>query len=175
MKSPSELAPLLVVDTGPLIALSKASLLHLLSAMFGGIRIPDAVASELQLSSGRPDALQLKLFIEQNRFFRIQNASSVPPQLVAMLDTGEAEAIALAAELGAVLLIDEKKGRTVAFQENVPIIGTGRLLLAAQKRGLIKSVGPALDTLRRNGYRLADSLVAQLLVEAGEQPTGNVT
>ena len=168
MKSRSELAPLLVVDTGPLIALTKASLLHLLPALFGDVCIPEMVAVELQLDGDRQDASQLKAFIEHNPVLRVQKASFIPPQLADMLDTGEAEAIALAAERGGVLLIDEKKGRAAALHKNVPIIGTGRLLLAARKRGFLESVGPVLATLRRNGYRLADSLVAQILAEAGE-------
>lgn len=170
MKSPSEIAALLVVDTGPLIALTKASLLLLLPAMFGGICIPEAVAAELQLDGNRSDASQLKAFVDQNPLFRVQKASFIPPALADILDAGEAEAIALAAELGGVLLIDEKKGRAAALHEQVPILGTGRLLLAAKKRGLLESVGPVLETLRRNGYRLADSLVAQFLAEAGERP-----
>ncbi len=170
MKSPSELATLQVVDTGPLIALTKASLLHLLPALFGCVCIPEAVAAELQLDGERPDALRLKAFIEQNALLRVQKASFIPPQLADMLDCGEAEAIALAAELGGVLLIDEKKGRAAALHENVPIIGTGRLLLAARKRGLLERVGPVLEALRHNGYRLADALVEKILSEAGERP-----
>ena len=168
MKSPSELATLLVADTGPLIALTKASLLHLLPALFGGVCIPEAVAAELQLDGKRQDASQLKAFIDQNPLLRVQKASFIPAALADLLDAGEAEAIALAAELGGVLLIDEKKGRAVARHKNIPIIGTGRLLLAARKRGLLESVGPVLETLRRIGYRQADSLVAQILAEAGE-------
>jgi predicted nucleic acid-binding protein len=168
VKCPSKLRPTVVVDTGPLIALAKASLLDLLPALFGSIAIPGAVARELQLNSPREDAVTLNSFIEHNPAFRLYETVIVPSQLAACLDAGEAEAIALATELGAALLIDEKKGRSVAIRLEVPILGTGRLLLAAKKRGHLSQLKPVLDKLRRNGYRLADPLVAYLLAEAEE-------
>jgi len=61
-----------------------------------------------------------------------------------------------------------RKGRAAALHKKIPIIGTGRLLLAAKKRRFLKSVGPVLESMRRNGYRRADSLVEQLLADAGE-------
>jgi len=36
--------------------------------------------------------------------------------------------------------------------------------------GFPERVGPVLEALRHNGYRLSDSLVAQILSEAGENP-----
>jgi uncharacterized protein len=169
VKCPSELvAPLLVVDTGPLIALTKISLLSVLPSLFGRICIPQAVAEELQLDGERPDALALKAFMQQNPELQVHRASVISARLSDVLDAGEAEAIALAGELGGAVLIDEKRGRSVAIHWKVPIIGTGRLLLAAKKRGCLERVGPVIDGLRQNGYRLADSLVSQLMTEAGE-------
>ena len=169
MKCPSEVvAPVLVIDTGPLIALTMVSLLPLLLSLFDRICIPHSVAAELQLDGNRPDAVALKAFLKNNRSLQLQAAKAISDRLSDMLDEGEAEAIALATELDAVLLIDEKRGRAVAHQWNVPIIGTGRLLVAAKKRGYLECVRPAIEELRKVGYRLADAIVEQIMVEAGE-------
>ncbi|MBT7068693.1 MAG: DUF3368 domain-containing protein [Verrucomicrobia bacterium] len=170
MKSQSKLASVVVADTGPLIALAKASLLELMSALFGRVYIPEAVAMELQLDSARPDSAALRRAIDSGSSFCVRKAKAISAQLAERLDAGEAEAIALASELGAVLLVDERKGRAAALHENVSIIGTGRLLLAAKKRGHVAQVGPILATLRQHGYRLADSLAEYILAEAAELP-----
>lgn len=41
-------------------------------------------------------------------------------------------------------------------------------LLAAKQQGLLESVGSVLAALSRQGYRLADALVAEVLRLAGE-------
>lgn len=170
MKSRSKLAATVVVDTGPLIALAKSSLLNLLPALFERVCIPEAVAEELQLHSSRPDSAALRTVIDKHSAFVVQRAKTLRAKLADRLDAGEAEAVALASELGAALLIDERKGRAVAAHENVAILGTGRLLLAAKKRGHLEQVRPVLTTLRQNGYRMADSLAEYILAEADEHP-----
>jgi len=166
----SELASAVVADTGPLIAMAKASVLALLPKLFGRVYVPEAVAAELQLDSDRPDSAALRAAIDSDPCFRVRRPQALRAQLANALDAGEAEAIELALELGAVLLIDEKKGRAAALHEGVPILGTGRLLLAAKSRGHLEQVGPVLTTMRRSGYRMADPLLRHILAEADEHP-----
>ncbi|MDR1279961.1 MAG: DUF3368 domain-containing protein [Opitutaceae bacterium] len=87
-----------------------------------------------------------------------------------ILDPGEASTIALALrQKPDALLIDERKGRRI--EETVyrlPVIGTGGVLLRAKTRGLIPSVKPLLEAMRRQGYYLSASLADRILRSAGE-------
>lgn len=55
-----------------------------------------------------------------------------------------------------------------AAYRGIPVIGIGRILIAAKETGLIESVATALTALRGAGYRLSDQLCARLLTIASE-------
>lgn len=65
--------------------------------------------------------------------------------LLVELDRGEAEAIVLAKEKHAVLLIDEIEGRDVAARERVQFIGLLGVLAQAKLAGIIPSVRNVLN------------------------------
>ncbi|KPA19192.1 hypothetical protein MHK_000592, partial [Candidatus Magnetomorum sp. HK-1] len=84
------------------------------------------------------------------------------------LDIGESEAIALAHEKNAdVLIIDEKAGRIVARQY-VKIIGLVGVLLSAKKKKIINEIKPILIKLKNSGFKLSNNLFAVALEKAGE-------
>jgi predicted nucleic acid-binding protein len=68
------------------------------------------------------------------------------------------------------ILIDDAIGREVARAHNIGVIGGCGILLLAKKQGLISKVEPILQSWKDGlGYRLSDSLVAQVLMKAGER------
>ena len=72
-------------------------------------------------------------------------------KLSEFLDPGEAEAIALAKELGAdLLLIDERIGRRFAEAEQIACKGVVGILIEAKKEGFIQLLKPLLDDLVEN-------------------------
>ncbi len=74
---------------------------------------------------------------------------SVVNALTDDLDVGEAEAIALASELGAdLVLMDEREGRSAAIRLGLDVAGTVGVLLNAKKQGLLAEVRTSLDDLR---------------------------
>ena len=83
---------------------------------------------------------------------------------------GEAEAIALAAELAAdVLLMDEQEGRKLAEEAGLPVTGTLGVLLRAKQTGAIKAVKPEIQALRdRARFFVSAGLEARVLSDAGE-------
>jgi predicted nucleic acid-binding protein len=169
MKSPSEGGPVVVTDTGPLIALARSGHLRLLELLFCEIILPESVYRELCLEQTLPGTAALNAALSQaNSVYRVQAASKVDALLAELLDPGEAEVIALAAEKDCLLLIDERKGRRVARKQNLPIIGTGRILVAAKKYGYLNNVHEPLAQLRGCGYRLSDSLCQEIIRLAGE-------
>ena len=86
------------------------------------------------------------------------------------LDAGEAEAIALALETGAeLLLMDEHLGRETAHHLGLRYTGLIGVLIEAKHKGLISAVKPHLDTLRNiAGFRVNDVLYMRVLQDEGE-------
>lgn len=82
------------------------------------------------------------------------------------LDPGEAEAIALAIERKAdLLLVDERRGRRTARASGVRVTGLLGVIAQAKRTGLIGEAKPVIDALRDVG-RLA--LYQDVLAELGE-------
>ena len=88
------------------------------------------------------------------------------------LDPGEAEALALAVESDAPLLImDEQQGRARAEQFEVPCIGVIGVFIEANDRGHVQAVQPCLDALRQDaGVHISDALYHRVLRDEGEHP-----
>ncbi|WP_342083206.1 hypothetical protein [Dyadobacter sp. OTU695] len=75
-------------------------------------------------------------------------STSLLNELTEVLDPGEAEAIVLATELGAdLLLIDEIKCRAVATQMGLSVIGTLGALAEAKEKKYINAVKPVIEIL----------------------------
>ena len=89
---------------------------------------------------------------------------------VEAIDTGEAQAIVLAIELKATLLIDDEvAGRTAAAAAGVPYMGVLGVLSLAKHQRLISEVRPLLDRLRLElRFRIAQKLYDQFLKSIGE-------
>src|SRR5690349_17648045 len=106
---------IVVSDTSPLTALLTVGEENLLRKLFAEVVIPMAVRDELLRSH--------PVLPEWLRVEAVENAAEAG-RLSGLVDAGEAEAIELAKELRADwLLIDERKGRRVAMQEGVAVIG----------------------------------------------------
>ena len=90
--------------------------------------------------------------------------------LLADLDRGEAEVIALAQELSAdLVIIDERLARRHARRLGLTLTGTLGVLLKAKQLGYVKSVAPLIDRLRQDGIHLSDVVVAEVLALADER------
>lgn len=131
-----------VSDAGPLIALAKLNLLHLLERLYGRVYFPGSVYKEAVvegLRQGLEDAHTLRLFLIQEGWetMEVENA---PDELLSLhLDQGELESLALALDMNALLLIDEERGREVARRHRVKVRGTLGILIEAYRRGFITS------------------------------------
>ena len=86
------------------------------------------------------------------------------------VDAGKAEAISLAQELAAdLLLIDERMGRAIAARLGIRIIGLLGVLMEAKHRGLIREIKPLVDALMNVGFRIGKDLYERILQTGGEQ------
>lgn len=144
-----------VSNSGPLIALERIERLDILALVYGEVVVPPAVYSEV-LRDDRPGATALE-YAKWLQVGEVGDHSTVD-RLRFWLDAGESAAIVLAQQLGAMLLIDERRGRSIATALGIPVTGTVGTLIAAKRRGLIPSVTPLLDALIAHGVRLSPRL-----------------
>lgn len=85
------------------------------------------------------------------------------------IQKGEAEAITLAEEIGAKLLIDEMAGRGIALSMGLHVTGVVGVLIEAKQKNLIPAVIPLLERLRSElGFYLSDRFLAQVQLDVGE-------
>lgn len=90
--------------------------------------------------------------------------------LVWNLGDGETDVLSLAFEnkKNYTALIDDRAARKCAETLRIRTLGTGGILVLAKKRGLINSVGEALDKLKNVGLYISDEIVELLKKQAGE-------
>ncbi|MEW5935445.1 MAG: DUF3368 domain-containing protein [Bacillota bacterium] len=159
----------MVSDSSPLINLARIGMLWLLRELFGEILVPDAVWEEVVVDgAGQPGAGE----VGAAAWIRKRSVANRPLVSVLRRDLGpgEAEAIALALEAGArLLLMDERAGREAARHLGVSCAGLLAVLVEAKRRGLIAAVKPCLDALRDvAGFWLAGDLYEKVLRDLGE-------
>jgi len=137
---------IVVSDTSPLVALNHLRLLDLLAELFDEVLVPPAVKAELGAGSTVWQPLDLAGYV----FVRVQAPQNAQrtAELAQVLDPGESEAVALAVELGATILIVEAEGRRVASRLGLRVTGTIAILLEAKRVGRLDSVKTAIDRLR---------------------------
>ena len=152
-----------VVDTGSLIILHQIRLLSLLRNLYGRLFIPEAVRDEL--AKGPSGQAILASGLVEVRPVSDRGAVEI---LRAFLDGGEAEAIQLARELQATIIIDERRGRRIAKSLGLKVRGTLGILLELKRKGSIDSVKPFIDRMFERGYYLSEELVTTVLRIAGE-------
>lgn len=160
---------MIVSNTSPIINLACIDRLDLLPSLFGKIVIPDAVFHEIAVAvPNAPGASDVRMAPWIHRHSVVNQL--LVASLCLELDPGEAEAIACALEANArLLLIDERRGRLVAQRLGLSVMGLVGALLLARKQGLIESIRPLLDDLRRvAGFWVSDALYHRALYDAGE-------
>ena len=148
----------IISDASCLIALDEIGQIEFLKSVFPQIVTTNEVSAEF--GKELPTWISIKT---------LQN-SAKRNELELVLDAGEASAIALALEnpKQSILIIDEKKGRKIAKQYNLEIIGTLRVLLLAKQNGVIPSVKNLVAELTRKRFRFTNAVVNQILEEANE-------
>jgi len=151
---------IVVSDTTPLNILAQLGLTELLPQLFGSVIITPAIVAELshtktpdvvrQWLSNRPSWLTVQA--PQQLIF-----AEVPEGL------GEREAISLAVELHAdLLLADDKRARRAAQTHGLSVTGTLGILDAAATKRLI-DLPAAVAKLRQTTFHVSEDLLEVLL------------
>ena len=159
----------IVADSSVLIVLSNLDRLHWLHERFpAGLIVPPAVWREVVDQGGnRPGAVMIRAAkwiavqpVSDGDYVRLLNAT---------LGEGESEAIALAVERKAsVLLLDDKAARRAASQLKLPVLGSIGIILWAYQTGRLVTLKEEIERMQnRGGFRLADNVIAALLQSVG--------
>lgn len=144
-----------IVDSACLIGLERINHLDLLPALFASVIAPP----EVQREFGR------SLTWLQNA---VPTNQSLIAQLRTSVDAGEAEAIALAHELGHIVILDDQQARNVGTNLGLRVGGTLGLLIRAKTAGVIPAVKPLIVMLEANGFYLSQTVKKTILLLAGE-------
>lgn len=163
---------IVVSDTSPITNLAAISQLDLLQQLYTRLIIPTAVYNEMVIVDKLvPGAVEVQTFswiqtqavVDSQRVIVIQESQE-------NIDWGEAEAIALALELKADLLVmDERRGRAVATSYGLQVTGLLGVLLQAKRNNLIPAIKPLLDQLiEQADFRVSSQLYTTILQSAGE-------
>ncbi len=156
-----------IINTGPIIALSLLGQFDLLEKLYQNIYTPEAVVQEIVV--GGTDAPGYDEVAKSSWLVKKKLDNPIPPLLSMVLDIGEAETIALALEMNIRrVVIDESLGREVADHLGLLPTGTIGILLKAKRNGYIPEIRPLLDVLMENGFWLKQQLYDWALAEAGE-------
>jgi len=158
-----------IVNTAPLIFLSKLGRLELLRQSVETVFVPPTVLGELRSTPDSATA-EVELFLGGWLVERACTQLALLEVVGRSIDPGEAEVIALALELGIDdIVLDDLDARRFARRNGLQPIETLGLLLAAKENGLIVSVGSEINRLRSFGFRASEVLISTVLASAGEQ------
>lgn len=154
---------IVVSDTSPLCYLLLINLVELLPQLYGRVIIPESVCTEL-LNSDAPEMVKSWMAYPPD-WLEIQAVTEKIDTALNDLDLGEREAIALAEQLKAdLLLLDDRAARQLAVERNLSIIGVLGILGTAAKRGLIR-FPEAIAQLQQTTFRASPQLIQRLLKE----------
>jgi hypothetical protein len=161
---------IVVSNTSPITNLAAIAQLALLQNLYSSIIIPDAVFRELtEVLSAVPGTQEVQTL----DWIQTQQVtdSVLVVSLREELDAGEAEAIVLALELRAdLLLLDERRGYQVASRFGLNVQGVLGVLLAAKSRGFLPSIQPILDELIGSaGFWVSPAVYQRTLQIADEE------
>ena len=155
-----------VSNTSPLRYMIAVGQSNLIQSLFGHILIPRAVEAELTHPSA--PAVVRQWMAQRPPWIDVRDLVA-PPELALLqhLDAGEAEAIQLAVNLKADLLImDERSGRVIATTRHITVVGILGILLESYRRGAVHSPADIVSQLQTEGFRISRRLLQQFQEQA---------
>lgn len=150
---------IIIADTSPINYLVLIDEIQVLPKLFGQIVVPQAVWTELHAEGSPPE---VKAWIASNPPWVKIEAATLIDQTI-MLGAGECEAISLAKEVSAdLVLIDDRKARQAALDRGIKVAGTINVLENGAQRGLL-DLSVAFSKLQQTNFRVAPKLLQEIL------------
>jgi len=157
---------IVVSNTTPIITLASIGRIDILKYFFDAVYIPQAVHDEIKAKRayGHREI--------DDVFFRVMGIRDIFAQDILLndLDLGEAQAIVLAKELQAdIVLIDEAIGYRLARSQHLDVRRTLSLVIAAKKNGYLEAVKPLLDEMMYRKRWISQRVYRDVLALCSEQ------
>lgn len=153
---------MVIVDTSPLNYLILLDADAVLPKLYGEIVVPKAVLSELHHTDTPPAVAQW--IVSRPAWLKISDVREIKDETLDDLGAGEREAITLAQDFctEALLVIDERRGRSEALRRGIVTTGTLGVLDAAAEAALV-DLPTLLNQLRRTTFYASPLLLKRLL------------
>ena len=156
-----------IADTGPINYLILSGHIDVLPALFGKVILPGIVRDELRHRKA-PPAVQ-RWIADSPSWTEVRQILHVPDvsrdASLEILDAGERDAIALALEIHAdLILIDDRKGVLVARSRGFRVAGTLAILSMAALRGLV-DLTEAFERIKATSFHYRQEIMDQLLAD----------
>ena len=146
-----------IADTSCFILLRKIGELDLLRMIYASVYTTPEVAAEFKYDL--PDWIIIEPVKNRDKFHLLEKE----------LDPGEASAITLSYEIeDAILILDDLSAPKVASRLKLSFTGTFGVIAKAKQNGVVSSVIPILDKVRKTNFRFSEDIFLQTLKEAGE-------
>ncbi len=149
-----------VCNASPIILLSKAESLFLLTELADKVIIPKGVKQELSVKIDK----KVKDFLN-HRKVEVVNVKKVDPKVVEWgLGKGESEVIALALKNpNYEVVLDDKLGRKCAKTLSLKVRGTIGIVILAKRKGVITVAQPVIQKLMDAGIYFSDKWLSEIL------------
>ena len=152
---------IVVADTGSINYLILIEEIEALGSLYERVLIPPSVDEELDHERA-PEAVR-RWIAAPPFWLEVRTPNRADDEDLTHLDAGEREAILLAEELHAdLIIIDESRGRQEAKRRHLPFTGTLGVLQVAAHRGLL-DLKRAIDRLRQTSFHASQEILDQLL------------
>ncbi|MGK7903477.1 MAG: DUF3368 domain-containing protein [Hormoscilla sp.] len=154
---------IVISDTSPICYLLLIDQINILPELYSFVLIPQAVYDELN-SPYSPSAIR-NWIAYPPEWLQVKTIDTAEISGLEKLDIGEREAILLAEQMQAELVIlDDKAARRIARERTLKIIGLIGILKDAARTGLV-DLQVTFERLQEVGFWVAPSLLKQLLSE----------
>jgi predicted nucleic acid-binding protein len=155
---------LVIADTSPINYLLLIGHIDLLPALFNKVVLPSVVREEL--SHPKAPLAVREWIATPPAWVEIRQTGHYPHDgALALLDAGEKDAIALALELHAdLLLMDDEEGCLAARAKGFEVTGTLGVLQRAAQRQLI-DLDDAFNRIKRTNFRYRQATMDAMLAE----------
>jgi predicted nucleic acid-binding protein len=151
-------------DTSPvryLVLIGESAVLH---ALYGRVLIPESVADELN-QPHTPDIVRQWISQPPTWLEIVATPHNADPLMLTFLDRGERDAILVALELKAdLLLMDDREGVEEAVRLGLVVTGTLGVLDRAAEKGLV-DLADTFRRLRTTNFRVSPALLDRILAD----------